>query len=251
MYLPADRCYSNFCKMGISTDFERSIFDRFLSIESGSFREIVHFYEDYRDRIYSLDIQRRFEIHVCYIEALFEMGKYKEVLFNIDDAIETAIVFDYSTLFGADIYFNLLLKKAVALHHLHKTDEALAVTKQLLSMSPDEPNVRFFFKEIMLFKCRKLVLPTRVFFISGLITTTVLMAFELLVVWPFYNEIGESVTHIRNLLFLFSVLMFISGEASRFLLMQWQAIIHIRGLKRQKSQKDQPRKEKITIKHHR
>jgi len=237
--------------MGISTDFERSIFERFLAIESGSYREIVHFYEDYRDRIFSLDVQKRFEIHVCYIEALFEMGKYKEVLFNIDDAIETAIVFDYSTLFGADIYFNLLLKKAVALYHLHKVEESLIVTKQLLSMSPDEPNVRFFFKEIMLFKCRKLVLPTRVFFISGLITTTVLMAFELLVVWPFYNEIGESVTRIRNILFLFSVLIFISGEASRFLLMEWQAFVHINFLKKQKTQKDDPVNDKHAVKHHR
>ena len=237
--------------MGISTDFERSIFDKFLTIESGSYREIVHFYEDYRDKMFSLDVKRRFEIHVCYIEALFEMGKYKEVLFNIDDAIETAIVFDYSTLFGIDIYFNLLLKKAVALFQLSKVDESLSVTKQLLSMSPDEPNVRYFFKEIMLYKCRKLVLPTRVFFISGLITTTVLMAFELLVVWPFYNEIGESVTRIRNILFLFSVLIFISGEASRFLLMEWQALIHINFLKRQKNQKGFSIKEKQTVKHHR
>lgn len=67
---------------------------------------------------------------------------------------------------GVDIYFNLLLKKAVALFQLHKTDESLIVTKQLLSMCPDEPNVRFF-KEIMLYQCRKLVLPTRVFLFRG------------------------------------------------------------------------------------
>ncbi|MBK8603454.1 MAG: hypothetical protein IPN87_10345 [Saprospiraceae bacterium] len=189
--------------MGISTEYEQTIFDRFLSIDSGAYRDIVHFYEDYRDRLYSLDALKRFEIQACYVEALFEMGKYREVLFIIDDTIETAIVFDYSRLFGVDIYFNLLLKKAVALFQLHKTDESLIVTKQLLSMCPDEPNVRFFFKEIMLYQCRKLVLPTRVFFISGLITTTVLMAFEILIIWPFYNEISDTVTKVRNLLFLF------------------------------------------------
>ena len=108
--------------MGISTEYEQTIFDRFLSIDSGAYRDIVHFYEDYRDRLYSMDALKRFEIQACYVEALFEMGKYREVLFIIDDTIETAIVFDYSRLFGVDIYFNLLLKKAVALFQLHKTD---------------------------------------------------------------------------------------------------------------------------------
>jgi len=232
--------------MAISTGYEQSIFDRFLAIESGSFRELVHFYEDHRSQIYTLDIKKRFEIHVSYIEALFEMGKYKEVLFNIDDAIETAIVFDYSTLFGADIYFNLLMKKAVALYQTGRVEESLDVTRQLLSMCPDEPNVRHFFKEIVLFRCRKLVLPTRVFFISGLITTTFLMAFELLVVWPFYEEMGETVSRIRNLLFLFSVMIFISGELSRFLLMEWQAFVHFNFIKKQKlSRTEKVTKEKV------
>ena len=173
------------------------------------------------------------------------MGKYREVLFIIDDTIETAIVFDYSRLFGVDIYFNLLLKKAVALFQLHKTDESLIVTKQLLSMCPDEPNVRFFFKEIMLYQCRKLVLPTRVFFISGLITTTVLMAFEILIIWPFYNEISDTVTKVRNLLFLFSVLIFLSGEASRFLLMEWQSFLHFNFIKKQKDIKSKTLKKDI------
>ncbi len=218
--------------MNISTEYDHSIFDQFLAIESGAHREIVHFYEDHRDQLNTLDTLKRFEIQVCYVEALFEMGKYKEVLFNIDDTIETAIVFDYSRLFGVDIYFNLLLKKAVALFQLHKVEESSILTKQLLSMSPEEPNVRFFFKEILLFQCRKLVLPTRVFFISGLITTTFLMAFELLVIWPFYEELGPTITKIRNLLFLFSVLIFISGEASRFLLMEWQSFMHFNFVKK-------------------
>ena len=231
--------------MGISTEYEQTIFDRFLSIDSGAYRDIVHFYEDYRDRLYSLDALKRFEIQACYVEALFEMGKYREVLFIIDDTIETAIVFDYSRLFGVDIYFNLLLKKAVALFQLHKTDESLIVTKQLLSMCPDEPNVRFFFKEIMLYQCRKLVLPTRVFFISGLITTTVLMAFEILIIWPFYNEISDTVTKVRNLLFLFSVLIFLSGESSRFLLMEWQSFLHFNFIKKQKDIKSKTLKKDI------
>lgn len=237
--------------MNISTEYDHSIFDQFLAIESGAHRDIVHFYEDHRDHLNSLDTLKRFEIQICYVEALFEMGKYKEVLFNVDDAIETAIVYDYSRLFGVDIYFNLLLKKAVSLFQLHKVEESAIVTKQLLSMSPEEPNVRFFFKEILLFQCRKLVLPTRVFFISGLITTTFLMAFELLIIWPFYEELGATITKIRNLLFLFSVLIFVSGEASRFLLMEWQSFIHFNLVKKYNVTKKKSKPPIPSVKHHR
>ena len=97
----------------------------------------------------------------------------------------------------------------------------------------------------MLYQCRKLVLPTRVFFISGLITTTVLMAFEILIIWPFYNEISDTVTKVRNLLFLFSVLIFLSGEASRFLLMEWQSFLHFNFIKKQKDIKSKTLKKDI------
>ncbi len=220
--------------MNFSSIYDSSIFDRFLSIDSGSCRELVHFYEDHRSKIANLDARHRFEIHACYIEALFEMGKFKEVLFNVDDSIETAIEMGFSRLYNVDIYFNLLMKKAVALHETGRVEDSLNIIKQLLSMYPDEPNVRYFFKEIMMNRSRKLVLPTRVFFIAGVITTTILMAFEALVVMPFYNDLIDPVSGVRNILFLFSVLIFVSGEISRFLLVEWHTLIQIKMIKRQK-----------------
>ncbi|MCO6460514.1 MAG: hypothetical protein J5I59_03865 [Saprospiraceae bacterium] len=214
---------------------DQSVFDRFLAIESGSYREMVHFYEDYRDTITRLDIRQRFELYVCYIEALFEMGKYAEVLLHIDDAIEATITSNYSELLGVDIYFNLLMKKAVSLYQTGKVEESEKITTQLLSMNPDEPNVRFFFKDNLMHRYRKLVLPTRVFFIAGVISTMIIMAIEVLVIIPFYSEYIDVISRVRNILFLFSILIFISGEASRFLLMEWQAFLQIRLLRKQKN----------------
>ena len=85
---------------------DRSLFDRFITIETGSYREIIHFYEDYRENINRLEVRQRYEVYVSYLEALFEMGKYAEVLLYVDEAIETAIESDYSKLLGVDIYFN-------------------------------------------------------------------------------------------------------------------------------------------------
>ncbi len=213
---------------------DRSIFDRFITIETGSYREIIHFYEDYRENINRLEVQQRYEVYVSYIEALFEMGKYAEVLLYVDDAIETAIESDYSRLLGVDIYFNLLMKKAVALYQTGNYDDSFQITTQLLSMNPEEPNVKFFFKEALMHRYRRLVLPTRVFFIAGVITTMLIMAFEVLVIIPFYNEFIDLVSRIRNILFLFSILIFISGEASRFLMMEGQVFLQVKYLKNQK-----------------
>jgi len=218
--------------MDFTSIYDPSVFDRFLTIGSGSYREVIHFYEDHRNKIENLDARHRFEIYVCYIEALFEMGKFKEVLFLVDDAIETAIEMGYSRLFGVDIYFNLLMKKAVALNEAGRVEDSLSIIRQLLSMNPDEPNVRYFFKEIMMNRSRKLVLPTRVFFIAGVITTTILMAIEALVIMPFYSDLIDPVSGVRNVLFLFSVLIFISGEVSRFPLIEWHCLLLIRSIKK-------------------
>lgn len=66
-------------------------------------------------------------------------------------------------------------------------------------MNPDEPNVRYFFKEIMMNRSRKLVLPTRVFFIAGVITTTILMAIEALVIMPF--TVTSSIPYLESGMF--------------------------------------------------
>ncbi|HQU96093.1 MAG TPA: hypothetical protein PKY97_04625 [Saprospiraceae bacterium] len=213
---------------------DRSLFDRFITIETGSYREIIHFYEDYRENINRLEVRQRYEVYVSYLEALFEMGKYAEVLLYVDEAIETAIESDYSKLLGVDIYFNLLMKKAVALYQTGRYDDSFQITIQLLSMNPDEPNVKFFFKEALMHRYRKFVLPTRVFFIAGVITTMLIMAFEVLVIIPFYSEFIDIVSRIRNILFLFSILIFISGEASRYLMMEGQVFLQIKYLKNQK-----------------
>ncbi len=213
---------------------DRSLFDRFITIETGSYREIIHFYEDYRENINRLEVRQRYEVYVSYLEALFEMGKYAEVLLYVDEAIETAIESEYSKLLGVDIYFNLLMKKAVALYQTGRYDDSFQITIQLLSMNPDEPNVKFFFKEALMHRYRKFVLPTRVFFIAGVITTMLIMAFEVPVIIPFYSEFIDIVSRIRNILFLFSILIFISGEASRYLMMEGQVFLQIKYLKNQK-----------------
>ena len=213
---------------------DRSLFDRFITIETGSYREIIHFYEDYRENINRLEVRQRYEVYVSYLEALFEMGKYAEVLLYVDEAIETAIESEYSKLLGVDIYFNLLMKKAVALYQTGRYDDSFQITIQLLSMNTDEPNGKFFFKEALMHRYRKFVLPTRVFFIAGVITTMLIMAFEVLVIIPFYSEFIDIVSRIRNILFLFSILIFISGEASRYLMMEGQVFLQIKYLKNQK-----------------
>ena len=61
-----------------------------------------------------------------------------------------------------------------------------------------------------------------------------IMAFEVLVIIPFYSEFIDIVSRIRNILFLFSILIFISGEASRYLMMEGQVFLQIKYLKNQK-----------------
>jgi len=221
--------------VNISTENNHTLFMGFLRIPIGSYREVVHFYEDYRSEIAQLGFQEQFEIQACYIEALFAMEKYREVLFQVDNVIETAIAFNFSRMWGVDIYFNLLCKKAMSLYHMGRIEEAGKLAVQLLYIDPRDVVIKNFYKHLLLRKSLHLVTPTRVFYISGLLTTILLMMFELLVIWPFYNELDPLIGKVRNIVFIGAIVVFIMGEVFRLVAMEWRTRIKIKQILQQKS----------------
>ena len=222
--------------MKISTVNSTTLYAGFLTIRPGSYRDIVHFYEDYRDEISNMEPEYQFKIQVCYIEALYAMEKYRELLVHLDDTIELSLDEEMNRLFYFDIYFNLLAKKAMALFHTGKIEEAESLALQLLYIEPEDQEIRHFYRQILLRKSLLLVTPTRVFYISGLLTTIVLMVFELLVIWPFYDDLDPTIARIRNIVFIGAILIFIFGELFRIALSEWQTNTRINKIIRSKNQ---------------
>lgn len=221
--------------MKISTINSQTLYAEFLTIRTGSYRDIVHFYEDYRDEICRIEPEVQFKIQVCFIEALFAMGKYREMLIHLDETIETSLDEEMNRLFDFDIYFNLLAKKAMALFYTGKVDEAGQLALQLLYISPEDQEIRHFYRQILLRKSLPLVTPTRVFYISGLLTTIALMVFELLVIWPFYKELDPAIARIRNIVFVAAILVFTFGELFRIAVSEWQTNSRINKITRSKN----------------
>ena len=225
--------------MSISTDRNQTLFAGFLDIRTGLHRDIIHFYEDYRAEIRLMDIRERFEIQACYIEALYAMEKYREVLLHVDEVIETAIDHHFSRLYGIDFYFNLLAKKAMSYFHSGRSAEATHLLLQLLYIEPHDSVIRSYYKHTLLRKSLPLVTPTRVFYISGLLTTIILMTFELLVIWPFYEDLDPFISKIRNVVFIGAIVIFIFGELVRLLAAEWQVRYKVRQIIAQKNSKRQ------------
>jgi len=223
--------------MSISTDRSQTLFTGFLNIRVGLHREVIHFYEDYRAEISLMDVRERFEIQACYIEALFAMEKYREVLLHVDEVIETAIDHQFGQVYGIDFYFNLLAKKAMAYFHSGRSAEATQLLLQLLYIEPTDHVIRTYYKHTLLRKSLPLVTPTRVFYISGLLTTIILMTFELLVIWPFYEELDPFISKIRNVVFIGAIVIFVFGEIVRLLAAEWQTKIKVNQILSQKNSK--------------
>lgn len=217
--------------MKIYSIYEGNILLDFFKIPVGSHREIVNFYEDHRFNISELSESDQFKIQVCYVESLFELGKYKELLLQIDDFIEKSL--EYNTQVSQlDIFYNLLYRKAVAHYQLGQIPQAQTIVKQLLAMDPDDTKVIQFYKHLLLMDMRYLALPSRVFFISGLLTTTLLMLLELLVIIPFFEDIFPMVSRIRNIIFISSISVFFIGEAARYVIMLWKTKVFLHQHKR-------------------
>jgi len=61
------------------------------------------------------------------------------------------------------------------------------------------------------------------------------MMFELLVIWPFYNELDPLIGKVRNIVFIGAIVVFIMGEVFRLAAMEWRTRIKIKQILQQKS----------------
>ena len=182
--------------------YQPDYYCQFKEIEKASFRDIIHFYELYENQLSRLDVHKRFDIKITYCYALFEVGKYSEFLYHIDDLIETVIYNNIYSYKGKDIYQELLFKKAAALYQIRKIPKAQKILIQLIQMDPDHKSAIFLRKKCQLTQSSAFYrnmkgLSILLFLLSALITSV-----EILLVKPFYPEWEKEIEMLRTLFFI-------------------------------------------------
>ncbi|MEO6132274.1 MAG: tetratricopeptide repeat protein, partial [Saprospiraceae bacterium] len=113
---------------------------------------------------------------------------------------------------GQDVYFETLFKKAASLHNLDRVDQAVHILKELLKINPDHESSKLFLINCLIRQKKYTIRPYRNISLILLLSSAVVIAFELLFVRRLWLSWTSIVEIIRNGLFITGVVLLVAGE---------------------------------------
>lgn len=187
-------------------------YEAFLAIEQSAYKEKIDYIEENFFMLRELDADEYFDMMVLYSESLFETSEYGRQAKLADHILEMSIERNIVMHRGQDVYFETLFKKAASLHNLEKIDQAVHILKELLKINPDHESTKLFLINCIIRQKKATIRPYRSISLFLLLSSAIVIAFELIFVrrlWPVWETIIEM---IRNGLFITGVILLIAGE---------------------------------------
>ena len=157
---------------------------KFSEIENNDFRNIVRFCEENDAVIQSLDdIEKNYYCYE-YLMALFNLGRYNEVLAAIDSLIE--FVFLEGVNYGPGNTFEwLIFKKSAALLNTRQTAQSLQFARDLVRMRPGNKDYRSLFSQTVKQDVSNRYKPARTAAIICILTAALISMFA----WSLYQTV--------------------------------------------------------------
>jgi len=118
------------------TTYDSEVFKEFNRLDEDNFQSVVHFYEQHKGDMMTLNFDERFIIHLSYCNSLYETNDYKKHLKVSDEIIERSIYNNIQFFNGEDIYMKTLHQKAKSFFHLHKYNASQHIAQELVKMNP-------------------------------------------------------------------------------------------------------------------
>jgi hypothetical protein len=185
---------------------------QFRELDPSAHRDIIHFYELHRQQLLDLDVDVYLEIELGYTHALFELGKYEPFLVRTKYLLETLIYHNVKYLNGEDAYEKLLLRKAAAHFHLLELSTAETVLWQILKMNPDNQTAAFLLKKCLLRETPNYLNRLQGICIFLFLLSAAIIAIELLVIHPFYQQYSALVEPGKMIVFVVALALLVFGQ---------------------------------------
>lgn len=186
------------------------IYYHYLLIEDKAYSEKINFVEEYYSYISKLDTVIRIEILYNYAVALFELGRFNQVISISSKLAETVIVENIKHIGELNIFEELLYLKGEAHLSKNETQKSLHVFSELIKMNSGKKK----FKEALIQTNKQINMQEtqkiRAICMSLFIGSGIIIALELLLIRPFYPEQISLVEITRNSMFVLGMVSYIS-----------------------------------------
>jgi len=211
------------------TTYDSEVFKEFNRLDEDNFQSVVHFYEQHKEDMVTMNFDERFIIHLAYCNALYEVNSYKKHLKVSDEIIERSIYHNIQFFNGEDIYLKTLYQKAKSYFHLHEYESAQHVAQELVKILPGHSPYSQLLNKCLIRQRPKLI---KRFLAGGVLLyllSVVLIVVNILLVKPISEASVEPMEFLRKGIFLAGILVLLFG----IVLHHFLAFLHIKKIKSQ------------------
>jgi tetratricopeptide (TPR) repeat protein len=190
--------------------YHSKLYRDFKAIEGNAYQEMIRYYEDHETAIRGLDFEEYFDLLVSYVDALFEVGAYRNHLLMVDVVIETSIEENIVLYKGRDLFKEMLFRKAASHFNRHEHQKAEHILRQYISIYPKDEQGILFMKKCLRKQKPKFLTNAHAVTIFLLLLTALIIAIEVLFVRPFYGIYVDLVEQSRISMFILACTILVS-----------------------------------------
>jgi tetratricopeptide (TPR) repeat protein len=183
------------------------IYNDFYELHHDSYASVMRFYELNLRAIEHLPLEEQVELLAEYLNACFESAAYHKFINYADELIESVIFHNISQYRGRDLYQDTLFRKAASYYNIGNVQSAMHIARELKKMDPQNPNYRLLFRKCRMSDHSTFVRKIRNTALFLLLFTSLLIAFELLLVPRFFPGYTSSVNVLKIAAFVMAMLL--------------------------------------------
>jgi len=200
----------------------------FKEIDRSSYRSVIRFFEKNRSSFEHLPADEYLELLSAYAQAIFDIGEYGKFIPIADAVIELSIELNIQYIENRDIYCYMLFKKSAAHFHIDEMDRCVHILLELIKIDPHNPYYLGFLRKCYYDAQEASLNISRNITIVLLLSSSLVIAFELFYIRPYRQQYVQIVEWLRNSLFILAWVVLFSGEFFLRLNANYKALSKIR-----------------------
>ncbi len=195
-----------------SRTYQSKLYLEFLEIAPNEYRGTVTFVEEHLEGLKRIPFNEYFEILLAYLNALFEIGHYRDYLRRVDLAIEASILKNIKEYNGCNVYEQLLFRKAASNYNIMEYKKAEYIIEELIKINPLNKGYSAFLKRALHKNVPDYVMTLRAAGMFAFMLSAFVISIELLVIRNFFEVYATKVEFGRNIIFVMGWVFLLGGE---------------------------------------
>lgn len=211
------------------TTYDSAVFKEFNRLDEDNHQSVVHFYEQHKEDMMTLNFDERFIILLAYCNSLYEINAYKKHLRVSDEIVERSIYHNIQFFNGEDIYLKTLYRKAKSFFHLHEYDSAKHIAQELVKITPGNRSYAQLLNKCLIRQRPKLIKRILAMGVFLYLLSVLLVVVNILLVKPISEASVQPMELLRKGIFVAGIGSLLFG----IFLHHFMAFLHIKKIKSQ------------------